>query len=466
MKRLSRLLLTLILLAASAAHAQWSQYATPAEAGYDAEALATAYAHADSVRSAAVVVVADGRILAAWGAVDRKLELHSVRKSIYAAMWGIAEARGLARVDATLAELGIDDVPPLTAEEKKARLVDLLQARSGVYHASAYAPSDMQESMPARGSHAPGTHWFYNNWDFNVAGALLERLAGKPFAVLFDEWIARPLGMEDYSPSDVFAAREPGASRWPALTMRLSARDLARFGRLWLDRGAWNGTQIVPAAWVDRASRPASETGTPGQGYAMMWWTYEKGSIAAERYPHASAVRVVAGRGTGGQFLAVVPELDLVFVHRADTDHGRSVKGSDVWTILDRVIGARRSGPKEKARTAAVEVKPFSSTLPPFVWPAAVKLEPKQAESLTGVYEIAPGAEARVFVVEGTLYAFMPGHGEAELFAISPDEFFVRVEPSVKIRFDRDGEGRATAVRVSIRGREITARRKAAGSRQ
>ena len=49
---------------------------------------------------------------------------------------------------------------------------------------AAYAPSD-QDDRPARGSHAPGTHWFYNNWDFNVSGVIIERLTGETVYEVF-----------------------------------------------------------------------------------------------------------------------------------------------------------------------------------------------------------------------------------------------------------------------------------------
>lgn len=450
---MKRILLLALFLAAAPLHAQWKQYADVKDAGYDAAALAAVRDYADSVKSAAVLAVAEGHVISAWGDVDRKLELHSVRKSLYSALWGIAESRGLVNLNATLAELGVDDLHSLTAEEKKARLVDLLHARSGVYHESAYAPSDQEEERPARGSHAPDTFWFYNNWDFNVAGALLEQVTGKPMGVLFDEWIARPLGMEDYRPGDVFAAREPGRSRWPALTFRLSARDLARFGAMWLDGGRWKGRQVVPKEWVARASTPASQTGGPGEGYAMMWWTYEPSAVDAQRYPNASRVRVIMGRGTGGQVVAVVPEAHLVFVHRADTDNGRHVRGSDVWTMLDRILGARRGAARANARLVPLRVEKLASALPPFVWPSAIALDEKAMKAVTGDYELKPGVVARVFIDGGKLYASMPGQGEAELFAISPAEFFVRVDPSVRARFDEQG------VVVTMGGRELRAAR-------
>lgn len=59
----------------------------------------------------------------------------------------------------------------------------------------------------------------------------------------------------------------------------------------------------------------------------MMWWTYDEAeALVAERYPRASRLgRIVQGRGTGGQVVQVVPELGLVYVHRADTDNGREI---------------------------------------------------------------------------------------------------------------------------------------------
>src|SRR5919109_1479372 len=69
---------------------------------------------------------------------------------------------------ATLAELGIDDQQSLTEAEKRATVADLLGSRSGVYLPAAKEPADMRAERPARGSHAAGEFFFYNNWDFNV----------------------------------------------------------------------------------------------------------------------------------------------------------------------------------------------------------------------------------------------------------------------------------------------------------
>ncbi len=433
--------------------AGWLQWSTPEDAGFDSAELSNAREQADKARSGAVMIVYRGRALTAWGDVSRELELHSVRKSLYAAMYGVAVDRGLMDIDSTLAASGVDDIEALTAEEKQARVEHLLYSRSGVYHPAAYAASDQDASRPARGSYAPGTHWYYNNWDFNVAGALLERAAGKPLGVLFEEWIARPIGMQDFGAEHVYAVMEPRNSQWPALTFRMSTRDLARFGTLWLNNGNWDGRQIVPVEWIIRASNPRTELSTPGQGYAMMWWTYGRGSLPAARYPNASRYAILQARGTGGQAVMLVPELDLVFVHRGDTDHGRRVSGGDVWTIFERVLSARVSEPRADARFVPMQPVPLDSQAPRFEWPDVVELSPGARDAVLGRYRFSQEIIATVFLWDERLFVTMPGQGEAELFPISPTEFFIRVDPTVAVRFEGDH------ITLQIKGREMKGER-------
>ncbi len=160
----------------SPAATPWLQYATPEAAGFSSAALARAHRYADSVRSGAVMVLHRGVVVAAWGDVARPLELHSVRKSIVSAMFGMAVGAGTISLDRNLGELGISDIVPLTSTEQRARVRDLLAARSGVYLPAAYADAGRDSSRPARGSHAPGQFWYYNNWDFNVLGTMRRRL--------------------------------------------------------------------------------------------------------------------------------------------------------------------------------------------------------------------------------------------------------------------------------------------------
>ena len=100
--------------------------------------LKAAEDYARTIGSAAVLVVQDGKVVATFGDVDKKLHIHSVRKSFMSALYGIAVADHKIDLGKSLAQLGIDDKPPsLTAKKKQVTVRQLLMARSGVYHKAA-----------------------------------------------------------------------------------------------------------------------------------------------------------------------------------------------------------------------------------------------------------------------------------------------------------------------------------------
>ena len=212
------------------------------------------------------MIVQGGEVVDQWGDIDKKISSYSVRKSLISALYGIYSAEGAIDINQTLEELGIDESPdPLTKEEKQARVVDLLRARSGVYHAVEFETESMKKNRPARGSHAPGTFWYYNNWDFNVLGTIFEKKTGLKIGEAFYQRIAKPIGMQDFQPGDVYYLGGP-ASIHPAYHFEITARDLARFGLLYLRGGRWNEKQIVPEAWVEKSSHANEMVKSNGVG--------------------------------------------------------------------------------------------------------------------------------------------------------------------------------------------------------
>jgi CubicO group peptidase (beta-lactamase class C family) len=301
--------------------ASWQRIATPEKAGWSKDRLAAArqFAETDSIHTSAVMIVQGGEVVDQWGDFDKKIDAYSVRKSLISALYGIYSSEGLIDVSETLEQLGIDDSPdPLTKEEKRARVVDLLGARSGVYHLVDFETESMTKNRPTRGSHAPGTFWYYNNWDFNVLGTIFEKKAGLKIGPAFYERIAKPIGMQDFQPSDVFYFGGP-ASIHPTYHFEITARDLARFGLLYLHHGRWNGKQIVPEAWVEKSSHASemiSSNGVNLGGYEYLWWI-DYGGV---HFPEVSLPGIYSARGAGAHYLFVIPTLDLVVVHRTDND--------------------------------------------------------------------------------------------------------------------------------------------------
>lgn len=181
-----------------------------------------------------------------------------------------------------------------------------------------------------RGRH----YWYYNNWDFNVLGELYQRQTGLGLFTALEHQITNPLGFQDF---DLLRharwSYDPAAPRFPAYNLFMSARDLARFGQLFLDAGRHRGRQLVPAAWVAESTRSYSDTGRTGLlgGYGYMWWVARGGEAPPGTYTAA---------GNGGRYIVILPELRTVVAIQPDEKPGLPpVPLYADRTALDRLIG-------------------------------------------------------------------------------------------------------------------------------
>jgi CubicO group peptidase (beta-lactamase class C family) len=342
--------------------ADWTWADSPESVGWSSDELAEAQAYAERIGSAAVMIVDDGVVVDAWGDLAHKYRCHSMRKSLISALYGIYVAEGKIDLSATLQGLGIDDRTPLTEVEKTATVAQLLSARSGVYIEAAGEVAAMKALRPERGSHEPGTFWYYNNWDFNALGTIFDQLSGEEnIYTAFDKRIADPIGMQDYVPDELHYFYEP-YSRHPYYGFRMSTRDLARFGLLFLRNGRWGEQQVVPADWVRESTARHSVIG-PQSGYGYMWWTGE----GVGGFPNVDeGPGSYYASGYGGHNVIVMPARKLVVVHRADTDVGHMVDevsiGTLLWMILDAAGEAGIGDPPLLER--AVGTRLTGETLP------------------------------------------------------------------------------------------------------
>jgi CubicO group peptidase (beta-lactamase class C family) len=280
-----------------------------------------------SIDTSALMIVQDGVVIEDWGETTRKFKCHSMRKSMLSALYGIQVAEGRIDLSKTLAELGIDDNDPsLTPAEKNATVQDLLKARSGIYHPAIAETPEMKAARPTRGSHAPGTFWYYNNWDFNALGTIFEKETGAGIFEQFRKLIATPLQIQDFENEDGEYTRG-STSTHPAYAFRMTARDLARFGYLFLEKGRWRDRQIVPEDWVTRSTTSYSDAShqfLPGDGYGYMWWVRPKYFFAW---------------GVGGHYVAVAPSQRMVVVHRVNTDEpNKNVTGEQFAHLMDLIL--------------------------------------------------------------------------------------------------------------------------------
>jgi len=307
---------------------------TPEKAGFSSERLSEVTDYLDKIGSAAFLALHDGKELLSWGHVDRKYWCHSIRKALLNSLYGIYVGRGRIDLNKTIAELDIDDLPPgLTEEEKQARVVDLIRARSGIYHPAAAESEDMTAGRPQRGSHAPGTFFYYNNWDFNVLGTVFERETGERVFAAFEREIAEPLGMRDFRAEDCEYQYEKAKSIHPAYHFRMTARDLALYGLLYQRNGVWEGRQIVPRDWIEVSTKAHSVMDENiGISYGYLWYVLPEDSGFGRAFFHT---------GVGVHMVMVIPDSRLVIVHRVDTEAPYSITSQNLYELLDLIMKAR-----------------------------------------------------------------------------------------------------------------------------
>ena len=319
---------------------------SPEANGFSAEKLDTLGAFLDKAGSSSLMILKDGKLVYEWGDTERKHTVHSIRKALLNSLYGIYVSNGTIDTSMTLGQLNIDDIPPkLSENEKSATIADLLKSRSGIYHNSAATSDGMLAQMPERDAHKPGEAYFYNNWDFNVLGFILEQATGKSIYDLFYEHIARPLGMQyanDYTSingesesdsipeTDGFYQYERTKSSYPAYHFRLSAGDLARYGQLYLNRGTWEGEQIVPEDWIEQSTAPHSVYNKDyGIAYGMLWNVLMK----TETRESTSFYHT----GVGIHMLGIYPASDLVLIHRVDTEKEYRFNQGDFYKMISLV---------------------------------------------------------------------------------------------------------------------------------
>jgi CubicO group peptidase (beta-lactamase class C family) len=317
----------------------WERASRPQDLGWSSAKLRRLVPELQRQNVAALMVITDGQVVFEWGNTANNFRAHSMRKSLLSALYGISVAKGEIEPSQTLQELDIDDLNPLTESEKLATVTDLLSARSGVYLPAAAEAQSMQDTRPERVSHKPGTFWYYNNWDFNVLGSIFRQETGADVFQAFRTRIADPTGMQDFRLEDQHYDYEYWLSSHPAYNFRISARDLARFGQIYLQGGKWDDAQIVPADWVEKSLRTHSRTGQTGtySGYGYMWW------IAAEDFGDIKKGSFCAS-GYGGHTVEVLPHLNTVIVIRINTDRPdfTNLAGAPVDQLILSILEARQ----------------------------------------------------------------------------------------------------------------------------
>ena len=261
-----------------------------------------------------IIVSKDDNIIFQYGDITyNKGYLASCRKSILAILYGMYPIN----LNKTLEELDIDDKIKLSKTEKSATIKNLLSARSGIYHPASNGGDD--QNKPERHSKKPNEYFVYNNWDFNALGTIFEKETGLTIYDALND-LGKKIKFEDYDlefnkkkyKEYIDKIKDTTLSIHPPYHMYLSARDMLKIGKLMINKGEYDGKQVVPKEWIEeitylhtkKEEKPKLE---PLLGYGYLWWVYDENE-------YTQLDGAYSALGAGGQCIIVVPKLNLIIV--------------------------------------------------------------------------------------------------------------------------------------------------------
>jgi CubicO group peptidase (beta-lactamase class C family) len=287
---------------------------TPEEQGMDSASLARLIETVGNYKQDSLMIIRHGKIVAeayyAPYVAGISHDLRSVTKSVVGTLTAIELRRGLLdSVDHAVLDLLPDKKVSNVDENKRTITVqNLLDMTSGLeWQEKAFTPDEAIMRMyrsPDRTefvlnqpmSNPPGSQFYYNSGNPYVLSALITKKTEQNAFDFAKKELFEPLGVTSarWGQADAQGVTDGGAG------LSLSPHDMARFGYLYLHNGMWEGKQIIPSSWVERA-KEGKISATFGFHYANLWWSLpEKGAYMA--------------LGRHSQVILVIPKLDVVAV--------------------------------------------------------------------------------------------------------------------------------------------------------
>jgi CubicO group peptidase (beta-lactamase class C family) len=265
---------------------------------------------------------------------SRLANIKSASKSVISALVGIAIEQG--KIPNVQQQLG-NYFPEYLRNEKDAlkrqiTIEDLLTMRSGLestsnrnYGAWVLSSNWVRHALSRPMLSPPGTAMIYSTGNTHLLSAILTRTTGKSTWQFAQETIAKPLGF-----SLAQWTRDPQGIYFGGNEMSLTARQMLAFGEMYLNGGQVNGKQVVPAKWVETslAARTVSRRDSE-RFYGYGWWVRE-----------LAGFQTYYAWGYGGQFIFLVPKLNLVIVTTSASEPGTERRShlDAIYDIVEDVV--------------------------------------------------------------------------------------------------------------------------------
>ena len=232
-------------------------------------------------------------------------QIRSITKNFTSALAGIAIDQGvLSNLDMQIKEV----YPSLTLGSKcDITLRHLLNMSSGLIWNEQQEVVDLLEGriedpitdfLSRELEYSPGTNFNYNTLSTHIVGNLIEINSGNTFKAFAKTHLLAPLEIDSFSWETDFDGRV-----WGGTGLGLKMADVAKFGQLYLNKGSWNGEQLVPQEWVALSATEQISIPQSSSGYGLQWYVAEN-----------LDKKVFFGQGYGGQALMLIPDENMMII--------------------------------------------------------------------------------------------------------------------------------------------------------
>lgn len=263
-------------------------------------------------------------------AADKPHVMHSLSKSFTSTAVGLAITEGKLSLDDQVLKFFPEEAPANPSDKLKAmRVRDLLTMNCGHEVEVKFTTNApwVQAFLSHPVAHKPGTHFLYNTPGTHMLSAIVRKVTGETVLDYLKPRLFEPLGIEN----PVWGT-SPQGNTLGGWGLYVRTEDIAKFGQLYLQKGAWQGKQLIPASWVAQATAKQVSNGSDptrdwDQGYGFQFWRCRHGAYR--------------GDGANGQFCIVLPDQDVVIAITADT---RDMQ-SELNVVWDDLLPAFHSNP-------------------------------------------------------------------------------------------------------------------------
>jgi len=340
--------LPLLLLPMLCAGAQSLPRSTPEAEGISSQAVLDFIEAADQANGDSFMILRHGKVIAeGWwkpNSAKKPHVLNSVSKSFTSAAVGLAIQQHRLRLDDPVLKFFPGDAPSNPSSYLKAMTVRDLLTMSGGHEIEPKAESggpSVKQFLAKPVVYPPGTHFLYNTMGSYVLSSIVTKVTGQTALDYLKPLIFEPLGIEN--------PRWDSSSEGNSLGgygLYLRTEDIAKFGQLILQKGKWNGKQLIARKWVEEAtskqiSNEDEDHAKIGpdwkEGYGFQFWRCRHNAFRAD--------------GAGGQFIVVLPDQDVVVAITADTGNMQG----ELDAIWDHLLPAFQ--PKPLAEDVASQQK-------------------------------------------------------------------------------------------------------------